>query len=108
MQHGSGKHEVFVHEDLQQEEGSRKMVALIKKVHDNLGHPSSERLCMVLKAAGASDKAISIAKGLKCQVCEQNKTPTLQKVAKVRRTFDFNVGVACDTFELDVGEKCHL
>ena len=108
MQHGSGKHEVFVHEGLQQEEGSRKMVALIKKVHDNLGHPSSERLCMVLKAAGASDKAISIAKGLKCQVCEQNKTPTLQKVAKVRRTFDFNVGVACDTFELDVGEKGNL
>ena len=100
------KRDVFVHEGLAQEEGSRKMAAL--KVHDNLGHPSSERLCMVLKSAGASDKAISVAKGLKCQTCEQNKSPTLQKVAKVRRTYDFNVGVACDTFEIDVGEKGNL
>ena len=100
-----GSHEVFVHEGLLEEDGSKKMVNLIRKVHDNLGHPSNERLCLVLKAAGASQKAIDIAKGLQCDTCASRRKPPVQKVAKVKRTYDFNVGVCCDTFEVEIGNR---
>ena len=103
---GTGEsHEVFVHEGLLDEDGSKKMVSLIRKVHNNLGHPSNERLCLVLKAAGASQKAIEIAKGLHCDACASRSKPPLQKVAKVKRTYDFNVGICCDTFEVEIGNQ---
>ena len=78
----------------------------IRRAHQNLGHPSVERFCMMLKHAGASEQAIKYAREYKCPVCEGHQGLKAPKVSKVRRTFEFNAGVCCDTFDLEVlGKK---
>ena len=77
----------------------------VRKAHQNLGHPGTERFVEMLRAAGANDKAIAVARKYKCSVCEAQSGPKLQKVSKMRKTYEFNVGVVCDLFELQMNEK---
>lgn len=77
----------------------------VRKAHLNLGHPSTERFVEMLRAAGASENAIMIARKHKCSVCEAQAGPKLQKVSKMRKTYEFNVGIVCDLFELELSEK---
>ena len=65
LKHGCGDpgyHDVFVNEDEYESENKdsnhdmRRLVATVRKAHNNLGHPSPEKLCLVLKSAGASKK----------------------------------------------------
>ena len=37
-----------------------------------------------------------MARKFKCGICEAQQGPKLQKVSKVRRTYEFNVGVRCN------------
>ena len=83
----------------------KKTEEIVRRCHQNLGHPSKERFVEMLRAAGASDKTLMMAKRFKCGICEAQQGPKLQKVSKVRRTYEFNVGVCCDTFELQLNEK---
>ena len=83
----------------------KKLEDGVRKAHQNLGHPSVERFVEMLRAAGASDAAITIARKYKCSVCEAQAGPKLQKVSKIRKTYEFNVGVVCDLFELELNEK---
>ena len=77
----------------------------IRRAHQNLGHPSTERFVEMLRAAGASENAIMVARKHKCSVCEAQAGPKSQKVSKMRKTYEFNVGVVCDLFELELKEK---
>ena len=83
----------------------KKTEEIIRRCHQNLGHPSKERFVEMLRSAGASEKTLLVAKRFKCGICEAQQGPKLQKVSKVRRTYEFNVGVCCDTFELRLNEK---
>ena len=51
---------------------SENMEESIRRCHVNLGHPSKERFLHMLKSAGASEKAIKVAKEFQCSVCLQN------------------------------------
>ena len=63
----------------------------------------------MLKSAGASEKAIQIAKELKCSVCESRKPPESHHVTKSRRPAEnFNEHVNMDTFELPIYQNKKL
>ena len=48
----------------------KKVAALLRRCHENLGHPSTPRFISMLTAARANDMCIRIAKGLKCTTCQ--------------------------------------
>ena len=103
-QHEGITEEVMAVESLQGDD-MKKTEEIVRRCHQNLGHPNKERFVEMLRAAGASEKTLMIAKRFKCSICEAQQGPKLQKVSKVRRTYEFNVGVCCDTFELHLNEK---
>ena len=47
----------------------------LKKLHNNLGHPSQASILRVLKNSGASAEALQRASTFRCQTCEAAKKP---------------------------------
>ena len=91
------------------DDDERKIMVMLKKLHENLGHPSVARMNILLKAAHASDKVLQLARGLTCETCQELSKPKSHHVAKIRRAVEFNQQVCVDTFELEVrGEKLHF
>ena len=82
----------------------------VMRCHVNLGHPSRERFLHLLKSAGAHEKAIEVAKNLKCSVCIAKKPPLSHPVNKTKRAEGFNQQVSMDTFDLPVlgGKKIKI
>ncbi|CAE7199062.1 RE1 [Symbiodinium sp. CCMP2592] len=84
------------------EDSDRKIMSVLRKCHENLGHPSAARLVMLLKSAHASERVIKLAKGLECETCSALSARKSHKVVKMRKATEFNQQVCVDTFELDV------
>ncbi len=100
--------QVFAVEDLKIDDNV-KLDEILRRAHQNLGHPGTERFIQMLKASGPSDNAIVRARRMKCSVCEAQQGLKSVKVSKVRRTYEFNVGVCADTFEVEAGSrKLHM
>ena len=98
-------------EDLRSGTGltDQKIMVLLRKCHENLGHPSPARLNLLLKSAHASDRVLRLARGLTCEACDSLTRPKAQHVTKVRRATEFNQQVCLDTFEVEVrGSKLHF
>ena len=70
----------------------------LHKVHKNLGHPSSQDLVRVLKHGGASDKALELARSLKCDgdFCLNQAKPKVPLPAKSSRHTQFNQCLGID------------
>ena len=104
--------EAFASERLREDPGpdrrEREMRESVKRCHVNLGHPSKERFLHMLKSAGASARAIKIAKELKCDICEAKRPPPSRPVAKSRRAQQLNEQVNLDTFELPIFQSRNL
>lgn len=60
----------------------KKIAILLRRCHENLGHPSTARCVAMLKAARANDKCIKIAKGLKCHTCDATQGEKTHNVAR--------------------------
>ena len=71
----------------------------IRKVHNNLGHPTAERLSAHLKLAGARVDIIEGAKDYACQSCSERTPPKLTTPGKLKEPRDFNERVSMDGFE---------
>ena len=71
----------------------------IRKVHNNLGHPTAERLSAHLKLAGARADIIEGAKDYACQSCSERTPPKLTTPGKPKEPRDFNERVSMDGFE---------
>ena len=82
-----------------------KILEVLKRAHQNLGHPGVERFCGMLKSAGASIEALRMARELRCEVCEAQTGLKAPKISKVKSTYDFNKGVCTDTFEVSYGGR---
>ena len=97
-------HCVYTIDDLRVngDESERKIMNVLRKCHENLGHPSPARLVMLLKSAHASDRVIKLARGLECETCSAVSKPKSHNVAKLRKATEFNQQVGVDTFELEV------
>ena len=73
-----------------------QMLASIRKLHANLGHPTNPVLVRVLKHGGASEVAMSLARDFKCEVCEAQRRPSPAGHATAHRVTEFNKRVGLD------------
>ena len=58
------------------------MQNVLKRIHSNLGHPSSATLIRMLSQAQASPAALIGARALRCAVCERSKPPREPRPSK--------------------------
>jgi IS30 family transposase len=101
-------HEVLAAEALQEDRSD--LERSVRRCHVNLGHPSRERFLHMLKTAGASNKAMEIAKRLRCSICEVHKPYPSHAVSKHKKAQGFNQQLNMDTFEVDIfqGKKLKM
>ena len=100
---------VYAVEVFSKETDDKRIMAALRRCHENLGHPSNSRLMVMLKSANASERTLQLAKGLTCPACDVKKQPASRPVAKERRAWEFNQQIMVDTFEVDVlGRKLKM
>ncbi|CAK9116539.1 unnamed protein product, partial [Durusdinium trenchii] len=83
-------------EDLNQEDNEAKIKDSLRRLHNNLGHPTNQQLVRVLKHGGASAAALEAAHRFSCDLCLAQKTPKVALPAQVHRTVEFNAVVGID------------
>ena len=72
----------------------------LRRIHQNLGHPSNQDLARHLKLSGAGDIAVKAAHSLRCETCARHTGPGTRRPAKMVRALDFNQEVCLDTLNL--------
>ena len=96
---------VLAVEELENQSDERKIASILRRCHNNLGHPSTPKFIAMLKAARASEKCLKIAKGLTCTTCDAMKQTKSHRVAKVENATQFNQVVCMDTFEVELPQR---
>ncbi|CAJ1438953.1 unnamed protein product, partial [Effrenium voratum] len=87
---------------------SAATASALRRIHQNLGHPSNKDLTRHLRLCGATEEAIKGAQGLRCDTCQRLRRPGTQRPAKTVLPMDFNDEVAVDLFYLyDQGKVKH-
>ena len=74
------------------------VASALRRLHQNLGHPSGPDLARHLRLAGASRDVIKVAKNLRCQTCSRCQRPGTAKPAKAGQLLRFNELVGADLF----------
>ena len=88
---------------------SGKVTGALRRMHQNLGHPSNRDMVRHLTLGGASKEMIAAAQNLRCSTCARCARPQAHRVAKPTALLDFNEAVAMDILYLDTQEsKGHL
>ena len=75
-----------------------KIASSLRRLHQNLGHPSTIDFCRHLRLAGATREVLKAAKALECEVCRRTKAPAIAKPAKVAPCLRFNQMIGADIF----------
>ncbi|CAE7769429.1 RE1 [Symbiodinium sp. CCMP2592] len=75
-----------------------KIASSLRRLHQNLGHPSTIDFCRHLRLAGATREVLKAAKSLDCEVCRRAKAPAIAKPAKVAPCLRFNQMIGADIF----------
>ena len=89
---------------------SPEVKSSLKRLHQNLGHPTNLDLARHLRLAGADTAVVEACKRLNCQVCHRNQRGGSAKPATLPNLLEFNQLVAVDAFyvyDCD-GEKVEL
>ena len=73
------------------------LLQVLRRLHTNLGHPSTPTMVRHLTASGASDAAVQAARHLRCKVCLRVQPPREPRPAKPFTPRPFN-----DRLDLDV------
>ncbi|CAE7838363.1 RE2 [Symbiodinium sp. CCMP2592] len=80
----------------------------LKRLHQNLGHPSRNDMARHLRLAGAGPEVVAAAKRLRCQVCQRNVRNNSSRPSSAPTLLDFNQVVAVDAFSAyDSQQKRH-
>ena len=80
----------------------------LRRIHQNLGHPSNQDLARHLQLSGASELAVKAAQGIRCETCARHAPPGTRRPAKVIRPLDFNQEVCLDTINLYDSRKVKI
>ena len=80
----------------------KNIVALLKRCHENLGHPSTPRFVAMLKAARANELCIRLAKGLSCPTCHAMQGEKSHNVSKAVKDMAFNDLLCVEAFEVEL------
>lgn len=93
---------VYAVEVLAKETEDKKIMTVLRRAHENLGHPSTGRFISLLKSAKTNEQTLKLARDFKCDTCSQKADPVSTPVSRVKRTWDFNKQILVDTFEVEV------
>ena len=77
-----------------------ELLPVIKKLHQNLGHPPNHDLVRVLRHGQASSEAINLARDFQCSFCQSQVKPKVALPAQSSRVHDFNHQVGLDVKNL--------
>ena len=75
--------------------------SVLKRIHQNLGHPPNRDLVRHLRLGGAPEKLFRAAEQLVCRTCERSTRPQSSRVAHPCVALDFNEAIAADVIWLD-------
>ena len=78
---------------------------LLRRVHQNLGHPTNRELVRHLRIGGANAALIQGAQQLRCRTCDRSTRARPHKVAKPVTALDFNEVVAIDIIWLEAADS---
>ena len=73
--------------------------AMIRKLHKNLGHPTSERLADHLAYQKAREDIVEGARDFLCSSCVERRPPKLNPPGQLKDKLEFNTKVWIDGFE---------
>ena len=85
--------------DLTSEE-ERRLIASLRQMHTNLGHPSNHALARAIRVTGGSAAAVRATLQLRCDVCESQQHPGPHLPARFRKDRKFGDTAAIDLFVL--------
>ena len=76
----------------------REIEPVLRRLHQNLGHPSTRTLVRILRNAGATEQAIKSAEHIEtsCDICQQRKRPTPCLPTSPEKFQDFNHRIGWD------------
>ena len=103
--------------DLQSQDHGPKFLNLpsvdrreIVKAHKNLGHPSNDRHCALLKQQGARSAVLDGVQDFRCSVCSSQSPPKHSRPGTIKDSLDFNDRIAIDglKFTNSQGQQFHL
>ena len=83
----------------------KNIARALRRVHQNLGHPSNADLARHLRLAGAQEQAVKGALQLRCQTCLRHARPQISRPGRLVRTLDFGQEVGLDIFNLYTVDK---
>ena len=72
------------------------MIASLRQMHTNLGHPSNHVLARAIRVTGGSAAAVRAALQLRCDVCESQQHPGPHLPARLRTDREFGDTTAID------------
>ena len=82
-----------------QPRASEAQISLIRKLHNNCGHPPADRFLRTLKAAGALPHILRYVRDkFHCQECDSRRGPLHRRKAQCPRLFTFNRVLSVDVF----------
>lgn len=86
-----------------------RVATALRRLHQNLGHPSKRELVRHLRLSGAPEELIRGVEAMQCTVCASNARPKSHHVAKPAVMLDFNECLAMDVvFMLTADQKEHM
>ena len=82
------------------------VAATLRRLHQNLGHPSTSDLSRHLRLAGASTEVVKAAKSLTCETCKRCLGPRSSRPASEPKLMEFGDVVGVDMmFAYDIEKK---
>ena len=78
---------------------SKFQQSLIQRMHNNLGHPTAEKLASHLRRLRFSQELVDGASEYLCQSCSERVGPKLTTPGKLKEPKDFNEVITLDGFE---------
>ena len=84
------------------------VASTLRRLHQNLGHPSVSDLVRHLRLAGGSSEILKAAKSLRCETCLRCQGPRSPKPSSEPRLLEFGDVVGVDMmFAYDIEKKKH-
>ncbi|CAE7487299.1 RE1 [Symbiodinium sp. CCMP2592] len=73
-----------------------RVAEALRRLHQNLGHPSVSDLVRHLRLAGANKEILKAARTLECDTCRRTKQPDIPRPATTSNVLQFNQVVGID------------
>ena len=84
---------------------SPMVAAVLKRVHQNLGHPPNREMVRHLRLGGAGEAVVRAAEQMVCKTCEKSTKVKPSRVCQPVVALDFNEAIAADIMWLDTFDE---